>query len=240
MRLPRPLLRDLALVLLALVTVAAAGYVLTRSPAASRLAGPGVRPAVSPEPTPGAVQALFLGSDALLSPDGPGLAQRLGGELGWDVQVSAVAGTGFTTGSQGQRYVDRVPALLRGSQPDVVVIVASAAATEEADGRRLGGNAQFVLGAIRTARPEADVVLVGPISAAPDAAVAQRVILTGTAARFGAFLVDPVGGGYLAGRPELLTPTGALTSQGAALVADRLASDLRRVLPATIVPRPGT
>lgn len=230
----RDRLRDIALLLLAVVTVVGAAYVVTRSPAPDRVVVP-TRPQVA-APTRTAtpverVQAIFLGSEVLQT----GLAEATAAALDWDAAVSAVAGTGYVTGDQGQTYADRAEAALNGSEPDVVVVVSSSADAEQVDGRVLGGNAQRLLAAVRVQAPQAEVVLVGPLAAGPDGSTLQRDVLTQVAARFGAVFVDPAGRGYL-GRSGLVGPDGSLTPDGVQAVATRLAADLRRVLPVTLVP----
>ena len=238
MKIDRPLLRDAALLLLAVLTVAAAGYVLTRSPETAqgeRLAAP-AQPLSTPERTVQRVRALFVGGDLLAEASPDGLAAATASALGWDASVNAAPGTGYLTGPAGQAFPDRVAAAARGSGADVVVLVSSAADAAGTDGLRFGGSVQAAVGAVRTALPDAQVVLVGPIAAAPDAAPLQREVLTQVAARFGAVFVDPTGRGYLEGRPDLVRADGTLEPAGVQEVARRLAADLRRVLPSTLVP----
>lgn len=237
------MLRDVALLVLALLTVAAALYVVSGAgvEAPVRDALDTDASAVSEPPSaadPATVRALFIGDEVVGEANGSGLAALTGEALGWEVSTDSVAGTGFLVGPAGQTYADRAPAALAGSAADVVVIVGSPDPGEEADGRLLGGNAQFVLGAVRDALPGARVVLVGPIGVTAEAASAQGEVLLAVAARFGAVFVDPVSAGYLTERPELLDEQGALTSVGVQEVARRLADDLRRVLPAPLLPTP--
>lgn len=127
-----------------------------------------------------------------------------------------------------------MPVALERSDYVVVVVVSSAVAAEELDPRRLGGNAQAVVGAVRTALPEAQIVLVGPLEDGP----VQRDVLSQTAAQFGAAYVDPAGRRYLPDRSDLVGTDGLPTAAGAVEVARRLAADLRRVLPRTLLPPP--
>jgi hypothetical protein len=239
----RSLLRDLALLLLAVVTAAAATYVITRQPGADGPASTDrARPStaaspVAASPQPARLRALFVGGDSLV---GSALPAAVGAQLGWDVEVDAVAGSGYVGGPAAQTFPVRLPTALRRARPDVVVIVSSGAPEEETDGRRFGGNVQFVVGAVRTAQPEAEVLLVGPLLTGTEAAPLQRQVLTQVAARFGAVFVDPSGRGYLAGRSGLVDAQGAPTPAGVLEVARRLAEELRRVLPVTLLagPRP--
>lgn len=226
-------LRDVALVLLFVLTVGAAFYVVTRTPGGIPVAEG--TPAPSPSAT-GQPRALFLGGDALLEPS-PGLPQLVAQALGWRVQVAAEPGSGFVSGDPAALPA-RVEAAMFNAQADVVVLVASTAAAEEGDGLVLGGNVQFVVGAVRAALPEAEVVLVGPLTRAPDGAPLQRQVLTQVAARFGAFFVDVSGRGYLAAQPGLVEGESQLTPAGVQEAARGLAVELRRVLPALLLPTP--
>ena len=228
MRLPGSWMRDGLLLLLAAATVTGAGYVVTRTPEppATSIEQLRPRPSPSPSPTVAPVRALVLGPDA----GAEVLADQLATELGWRVDAAVLDGAGYVTAGQGGTYADLVPAAVTASNADVVLILSSTAPTEEADPRRLGGNAQFVVAAVRDALPGSRTVLVGPLSADPEAFLVQRDMLTGVAARFGAVFVDPVGGRYLG------DPTASPAPDAAAAVAARLAADLRRVLPATLVP----
>lgn len=228
MRLPGSWLRDGLLLLLAAATVAGAGYVVTRTPDAPSVSTEQLRPRPSPSPSPSPsptaapIRALVLGPDA----GAQAVADQLAAELGWRADAAVLEGAGYVTGAQGGQYADLVPAAAAAATADVVLILSSTAATEEADPRRLGGNAQFVVAAVRDALPDSRIVLVGPASADPQAFLVQRDILTGVAARFGAVFIDPTGSGYLGASP-------APDALGV-----RLAADLRRVLPPTLVPTP--
>lgn len=223
-------LRDVALVLLAVVAVAAAAYVLTRNPQepVARVAPPvtSASPAPSEEPSR-AVDALLVGG-----PEDGALADALEDQLGWEVSASLVAGSGFIVGS-GQSYVTRVPALLSAGEPDVVVLSAGTAEGEGVDLRRYGANVSFVLNAVREALPQARIILVGPVGA--DGFGGTRGQLTGVAARWGAFLVDPIGRRYVAADPALLEPDGSLGLRGRQAVARQIADELERVLPSNLV-----
>lgn len=242
----RSLLRDLALLLLAVVTVAAATYVLTRrphaaAPAADRLAVASAQPTPSPERTPerDPVTALFLGGDLLLSPPQADVARLTAEQLGWEATVAAAPGAGYVTGPAGGTLADRVPEAVADADADVVVLVSTASETGEADPPRFAGNVQFVVNAVGDALPEARVVVIGPIAPDPAALRLHRQVLTDVAGRFGAFFVDPTGRRYVGSEPGLLAPDGTLTPAGAQEVARRLAADLRIVLPSTLVPSSG-
>ena len=225
----RSLLRDLALLLLALVTLAAAAYVLTRDPGAPVRADAAAPVAPGPQTTSEpAARALLVGAEGDLA-----LAEALEEELGWQVTPSVVAGSGFIAGGD-QSYVARVPELLQRAQADVVVLSTGTAEGEAVDLRRLGANVAFVLNAVREALPQARVVLVGPI--ATQSYGETRGHLATVAARWGAFLVDPIGRGYPTADPALLEPDGTLGLRGRQEVARLLTTDLARVLPVDLLP----
>lgn len=241
MGLRRSLLADLALLLLAVVVVVATAFVALRdvgtTPATDALVPAPSAPAAAPSAAAaGAVQALFIGAE-LVSPGAAGdLGSVVGPQLGWQVTTNGVPGSGYVGGPADQSYVERVPRLLQGQRPDVVVLSSGQADGEAVDGRRFGGNVQFVVAAVRTAAPDAEVVLVGPVAASPDAFAGQREILMQVAARYGVVFVDPIGSGYLRDVPDALGPDGLPTQAGYAELGRRLAADLRRVLPVRLVP----
>lgn len=219
----RSLLRDLALLLLAVATVAAAAYVVLRP------AGPSSVQQVQEVPEPAAPerpQALVLTGDTAV--DAGGIAEAAAAQLGWEMVADEAPGTGYITGPEGSRFPERLES--GALDADVVLIMSNADPAEEADGAVLGGNVQRAVSLIRKALPEAEVVLVGPIAPGEETAELQREVLTQVAARFGAFYVDPVGRRYVDDDPALLTP-GEVGELGA-----RLAADLRVVLPAHLLP----
>lgn len=101
------MLRDVGLLVLAVVTVAVAAYVLMRTPdpvapTTDRLAAPTAAPAPTPTPAPRTLTALFVGADLLLAPPADNVAHLTAKALGWQPTVDAVPGTGYLSGQSGQ------------------------------------------------------------------------------------------------------------------------------------------
>lgn len=225
----RPLLRDAGLVLLALLVTGATAYVLLRQPGPRRIAPP-PPPQAAATPTVGAtpepvVTALFMGTGSSVE-----AADEIGAALSWRMRSVTVPG-GFVAGEGRATYAAQVPAAVRSAAEDVVLLAASPADGDPQDGAAFGGAVQSVVFAVRQAVPDARIVLLAPVSPDADAFPRQREVLRAVAARYGAFFVDPVGAGYLVGRPELLGADDDPTPAGDAELARRLAADLARVLP---------
>lgn len=149
--------------------------------------------------------------------------------------VDAAPGTGFVTGPADQQLQDRAAGASAAAPYEVVVVAASTADGTPPDGQVYGGNVAAAVAAVRTALPEAEIVLLGPAGTEPGGLELQRDLLSAVAARFGAYFVDPVGRQWLVGKPALVAGD-VPNDAGYAEMARRLAADLAVTFPATLLP----
>ena len=223
----RTLLRLAALIALVLASVA---WMPTSG-------GPSAAPAHS-------VSAYFFG-DSLMAGTGahprrPVMARVAAAELGWDVEVDAWGGTGYTTSGATPGYLERLrrPGALRGTY-DVVVLEGG---TNDA---RIGSSPEQVQAALREVvalvrerQPQATVVLMGAYDPPahgrllPHRAVVDRAI-SQAAAELGLPFFSPISGGWSVDQPAVfLSPDGLHpTAYGYGVMGDRLAEELARLLP---------
>jgi lysophospholipase L1-like esterase len=156
--------------------------------------------------------AVFLGDSYTSGWNGVGSGSR-----GWAAAVAAalgaqkvnlaVAGTGFVRGgihggTEGQRVGRQLPAAIA-AKPDFVFLAAGLNDIYSSRARVLRA-ADEVVFRLRSALPEARIVIIGPWwpkpgVTPPDTLVALRDRLRADAARIGAVFVDPYGGRWFAG-----------------------------------------
>lgn len=237
--------RPHALRLVGLVLLAVVGLVLVLYPHGSdrRLSDsaptPSPSPAGTPTPTPSpspsappAVRAVVLGDSLSAgkgSPPGTPTATRLAVKaLGWDAQVLAVPGSGFTTG--GTSFATRLAGLA--AAPDVLVLQGGASDTD-ATPEQLTAAAGSLLDQLARRFPRTKVVLVGPVAMEqpPDG---QLVRVDGTlravATAHHVGYVDPIAQHWIsaAAAPSLTAPAGFYPdAAGHALIGRRLAAALK-------------
>jgi lysophospholipase L1-like esterase len=201
-------------------------------------AGPPVVPSTS-------VSAYFFG-DSLMAGTGaqprrPVMARVAAAQLGWEVEVDAWGGTGFTTtGDATPGYLERLqrPGALAGSY-DVVVLQGG---TNDA---RIGSAPEQVQAALREVvalvrerQPQATVVLMGaydppahgrldPHRAVVDAALQEA------AAELGLPFLSPISGGWSVDQPPSFLSRDGLhpTAFGYGVMGTRLAQALQELLP---------
>jgi lysophospholipase L1-like esterase len=117
-------------------------------------------------PRPGQVRALFFG-DSLMNgtgarPSRPIMARVAGRQLGWDVTVDAVGGTGYTTGGFRSRpYLERLsqPGVL--STPYDVVLLEGGTNDKAADPATMRRRTADTVRYVRSRLPTAQIVLMG-------------------------------------------------------------------------------
>lgn len=117
-------------------------------------------------PAGGNVRALFFG-DSLMAgtcsrPTRPVMARVAARQLGWDITVDAVGGTGFTTGgSRGKPYLDRLarPGVL--STPYDVVLIEGGTNDKAADRATMHERTTATVSYVRSRLPTAQIVLMG-------------------------------------------------------------------------------
>ena len=184
--------------------------------------------------------AYFFG-DSLMAGTGahprrPVMARVAAAQLGWEVEVDAWGGTGYTTtGTETPGYLERLhkPGALRG-QYDVVVLEGG---TNDA---RIGSSPEQVRAAlrevvafVRSRQPRATIVLMGAYDPPtngrqnPHRAVVDRALQT-AAAELGLPFLSPISGGWSTGQPPtFLSPDGLdPTAFGYGVMGIRLAKEL--------------
>jgi lysophospholipase L1-like esterase len=138
--------------------VVALGLVLTWFPAS---AGP-------VEAEAGAVRAYFFGDSLMAgtgaSPRRPVMARIAAARLGWDIEVDAWGGTGFTTSGARPPYLDRLraPGALSGTYDVVLVEGGTNDARSAGDPDRVRAAVEDVVAEVRRRQPQAQIVLMGP------------------------------------------------------------------------------
>jgi lysophospholipase L1-like esterase len=197
---------------------------------------PPAEPQVVLGPGPGST-AVFLGDSFTSGWDGAGLGaagwpRLVGATRGWRTVNLAVAGTGFRNpGWTNQPIAARVSTAV-GSDPDVIIVAGghndsrwSAAATASA--------ADEVIDRLRTAAPDALLVIVAPIwqnGSPPLRALALRDHLRQKSNAIGAVFVDPLAEGWFVGPGQGLIGSDGLhpTDAGHRFIAERVLAALER------------
>ena len=117
-------------------------------------------------PSSGHIRALFFG-DSLMNgvgahPTRPIMARIAARQLGWDITVNAVGGTGYTTGGQhGRPYLERLakPGVL--STPYDVVLLEGGTNDKAADQATMRERTTETVDYVRSRLPTAKIVLMG-------------------------------------------------------------------------------
>lgn len=199
--------------------------------------------AAPPEPVRSSVQAYFFG-DSLMSGTGssprrPVMARVAAAQLGWEVEVDAWGGTGYTTTGESPGYLDRLrrPGALTG-QYDVVLLEGG---TNDA---RVGSTPQQVRTAVREVvahvrerQPQAQVVLMGaydpppPGRSDPHRTVVDDAIEE-VAGELGLPFFSPLSNGWTVGQPPSFLHPDRLhpNAYGYGVMGTRLAASLSDVL----------
>ena len=191
------------------------------------------------EAEPSEVSAYFFGDSIMagtgVSPRRPVMARIAAARLGWDVEVDAWGGTGFTTSGRSPSYLDRLrrPGALSGSY-DVVLLEGGtndARSADEPD--RLREAVVEVVAEVRRRQPDAQIVLMGAYDPPPPGRIDPR---RHTVDRVVAEVADdedlpffsPLSGEWTAGQPaSFLHPDGLHpTAQGYGVMGARLTEAL--------------
>jgi len=198
-------------------------------------------PAAAPSPS---VSAYFFG-DSLMAgtgahPKRPVMARVAAAELGWQVEVDAWGGTGYTTtGTATPGYLERLqkPGALRGTY-DVVLLEGG---TNDA---RIGSSPEQVQAALREVvalvrerQPQATIVLMGAYDPPghgrqnPHRAVVDRAVQE-AAAELGLPFLSPISGAWSVGQPSFFLSADGLhpTAHGYGVMGTRLAQALAGLL----------
>lgn len=213
---------------------------LTALAGALLLALAGLPAAAGPPAAPtGRVSAYFFGDSLMAgtgaSPRRPVMARVAAARLGWDVEVDAWGGTGWTTTGRSPGYLDRLrrPGALSGDY-DVVLLEGG---TNDA---RVGSAPAQVRAAVRAGvalvrarQPRAQVVLMGAYDPPPPGRVDPRRravddAVADVARELGLPFFSPLSGGWTEGQPpSFLHPDGLHPStRGYGVMGSRLADAL--------------
>ncbi len=124
----------------------------------------------------GAVRAYFFGDSLMAgtgsSPRRPVMARIAAARLGWDVEVDAWGGTGYTTGGARPPYLDRLraPGALSGTYDVVLVEGGTNDAVSAGDPDRVREAVEDVVAEVRRRQPKAQIVLMGAYEPPPQGA----------------------------------------------------------------------
>lgn len=257
---PLPGRRALANVLLALLSaavLAGAYLVVTQDRSYSGDGSTVVAP--SPGSTPaeigsGRVRAVVFGDSIVAGANaGPGaltFSDVAAAELGWRVSLFGYPGTGYTTGGRykgGRDYLQRITQL-EGYEVDVVVLEGGIN-DSRAEPEVLRARVEAVLDQVAALVPRAKVVLMGPWqpSGTPEAAALRvRKVLKEVAVDRSVPFVDPIGERWVTGRypssgnaARVIAEDGFYpNAAGHRMFGQRLAADLRKLLPASLFTGP--
>ena len=201
----------------------------------------GLPASAGPEDVPSnGVRAYFFG-DSLMSGTGssprrPVMARVAAARLGWDVEVDAWGGTGYTTSGSSPSYLDRLrrPGALSGSY-DVVLLEGG---TNDARVRSTPAQVQAAVreavSFVRERQPTAQIVLMGAYDPPPPGRVdPHREVVDDAIAEvadsLGLPFFSPLSGGWTQGQPpEFLHPDRLHPStRGYGVMGARLAEELR-------------
>lgn len=187
----------------------------------------------------GAVRAYFFG-DSLMAGSGatprrPVMARIAGARLGWDVEVDAWGGTGYTTSGAHPSYLDRLraPGALSGAY-DVVLLEGGTNDWRTADDPQvLRAAVEQVVDEVRRRQPKAQIVLMGayepPAGGAvqPGRAVVDEVVAD-LAEDEGLPFFSPLSGGWSEGQPPSFLHPDRLhpSDEGYAVMGARLTEEL--------------
>lgn len=192
---------------------------------------------------PSGVQAYFFG-DSLMAgtgahPKRPVMARVAAAQLGWDVEVDAWGGTGYTTSGRSPGYLDRLrlPGALSGSYDVVLLEGGTNDARNAGEPERVREAVRDVVDEVQRRQPEALVVLMGAYDPPPPGRVDPRravvdVIVAAVAAERGLPFFSPLSGRWT-DRQERRFLDGDLlhpNARGYGVMGSRLAAELSVVV----------
>ena len=187
----------------------------------------------------GTVSAYFFGDSLMggtgVTPKRPLMARTAADRLGWDVEVDAWGGTGYTTTGERPPYLDRLrrPGAMRGRYDVVLVEGGTNDARSAADPGVLREAVEDVVEEVRRRQPQAQIVLMGAYDPPPQGAVDPRravvdEVIEQVAADEGLPFFSPLSGGWAVGQPPSFLHPDRLhpTARGYAVMGARLAAEL--------------
>ena len=194
------------------------------------------------EERPAAVSAYFFGDSLMggtgVSPKRPVMARVAGARLGWDVEVDAWGGTGYTTTGRSPGYLDRLrrPGALTGRY-DVVLLEGGTNDAHNAGNPRAVRDAVVaVVEEVRQRQPQARIVLMGAYDPPPPGATDPRRrivdgIVAGVARTLGLPFFSPLSGRWTVDQPPSFLHRDRLhpNARGYGVMGSRLAEQLAAV-----------
>ncbi len=208
------------------------------------LAVAGVPASAGPPPTgPARVSAYFFGDSLMAgtgaSPRRPVMARVAASLLGWDVEVDAWGGTGYTTTGSSPGYLDRLqrPGALSGDYDVVLLEGGTNDARVRSTPEQVRSAVRRVVAHVRGRQPRAQVVLMGAYDPPPPGRVdphrttVDRAIAE-VAGELGLPFFSPLSGGWTKGQPPAFLHPDELhpTTRGYGVMGARLAASLDEAL----------
>lgn len=199
--------------------------------------------AAPPPPVRASVQAYFFG-DSLMSGTGssprrPVMARVAAAQLGWEVEVDAWGGTGYTTTGASPGYLERLrrPGALTGEYDVVLLEGGTNDARVGSTPAQVQAAVREVVAHVRGRQPQAQVVLMGAYDPPPPGRVdPHRTVVDDAieevAAELGLPFFSPLAGGWTLGQPPSFLHPDRLhpTAYGYGVMGTRLASSLSAAL----------
>jgi lysophospholipase L1-like esterase len=191
------------------------------------------------EPPASAVKAYFFG-DSLMSGTGaqplrPVMARVAAARLGWDVEVDAWGGTGYTTTGRSPGYLDRLkrPGALAGSYDVVLLEGGTNDAHAGSSPAQVQSAVHEVVTFVRDRQPRAQIVLMGAYDPPPPGRVDPRRTTVDDAIRevaedLGLPFFSPLSGEWAQTQPPRFLHPDRLhpTTWGYGVMGSRLAEEL--------------
>jgi acyl-CoA thioesterase I len=194
-----------------------------------------------------AVRAYFLGDSLMAgtgaSPRRPVMARVAAERLGWQVEVDAWGGTGFTTSGRSPSYLERLrlPGALSGSYDVVLVEGGTNDGHAGTPPQEVRAAVAEVVAEVRRRQPQARIVLMGAYD--PPGVVDLRRAVADSAVRAAAAGLElpffsPLSEGWHTGQdPRFLSADGLHPSaRGYGVMGERLAAALRAAVPELVEP----
>ena len=194
------------------------------------------------EAQPGAVSAYFFGDSLMAgtgsSPKRPVMARIAAARLGWDVDVDAWGGTGYTTSGAKPPYLERLrlPGAMRGHYDVVLVEGGTNDARSARDPQAVREAVEDVVHEVHRRQPQAQLVLMGAYDPPPPGAVDVRravvdQVIEDVAQDEGLPFFSPLAGGWTVDQPPAFLSGDRLhpTARGYGVMGARLAAELAQL-----------
>jgi lysophospholipase L1-like esterase len=185
------------------------------------------------------LSAYFFGDSLMggtgVSPKHPVMADVAGRALGWDVEVDAWGGTGYTTTGDSPGYLQRLrrPGALSGTYDVVLLEGGTNDARVRSSPEAVRSAVVAVVEEVRRRQPQAAIVLMGAYDPPPPGRVDphRRVVDDAVAAvadELGLPFFSPLSGGWTVGQPPSFLHPDALhpNAEGYRVMGDLLAESL--------------